>query len=181
MTFSNSGGLADAVNGISQILDDHSRILGDHSKELQLLRPYQDLTMFIRELILDEFSGAPTMSNTRWQRNSPAYGGQVVTDRQIIQQEHNIEQKEIWCQGFRRLYGIEYEYGHDIIYDPTITNILNIHADALSLDISRDDGLVEKSARLIEVWRAWADRRMEWYPFQDPVYECMLHDLLESV
>ena len=121
------------------------------------------------------------MYNTRWKRNSLAHGGQVATDLQMIEQEHNLDRKESWSRGFRQLYGIEYEYRHDIIHDHTITTILNIHADALTLHIFRNHQVVSRAADLIEAWRIWAGQKSARYPFRDPVYADMLYDLLRYV
>lgn len=176
MFFGNSDGI-----NILTTLESHARILDEHTKELQVLRPYSNQMALIRRFVLENFSGMQTMHNIRWQKNNLPHGGQVATDIRIIQQEHDIERKEIWCQGFQHLYGIEYEYGHGIIHDHIIINILNIHADALTSDICRNDEVVSKAADLIELWCSWADNRTEMYPFREPAYENMLSDFLQSV
>lgn len=170
-------GNRDGVEAIDRIF----HILNDHSNQLQVLQPYQQQITLIRELVLDKFSGIPTTHNTRWKRNSLAHGGQVATDLHMIQQGHDLDRKELWSRGFRHLYGIEYEYGHDIMHDHTITNILNIHADALTLHICRNDEVVSRAEDLIEAWRIWANQKSERYPFRDPVYKDMLYDLLRFV
>lgn len=123
------------------------------------------------------------MHDIRWQRNTVAHGGRIITDIQIIKDAEDEYRRRIWTKGFHELYGIEFNYADDITNDHLIQEISNIHADGLSLDIYIINGggdVVSRSAQLIYVWKSWADNKVRQYPFRDPLLYNMLCDLFQS-
>lgn len=178
MLFGNNDGI-----NILTTLENHARILDAHSNELRLLRPYKDQITLIRRLVLERFSGTRTMHDIRWQRNTVAHGGRIITDIQIIKDEEDDYRRRIWTKGFYELYGIGFNYAYDIMNDHFIQEISNIHADGLSLDIYIINGggdVVSRAAQLIDVWKSWADNKTGQYPFRDPLLYNMLLDFFQS-
>lgn len=176
MSFGNVGGI-----NILETLERYGKILDKHEKELELLRPYGIQMALIRGVVLEKLSGAQTFYNVRLERNAVAHGGQIITDIKIIDEELDLERKRIWRQGFRNLYGVDFKYAVDIVHDRTITAITNIHADASTLDVCKNQNVVNRAGDLIELWCDWADNRTQIYPFRDPACERMLNGFLRSV
>ena len=157
------------MNSIQTDWDDndlHAR-LNKIEQDLQLLRPLLQQIHRTRTLILDAFASnlnpdLGQLEKNKENINPVAQGGQVITDIQIIKDQHDIETEDPdpetdperaarWERVFQDLYTVPFKYANEILSaDKELIHTLNFHADLLVLsDWQGHDSW--------EMYKEWAD------------------------
>lgn len=157
------------------------------AQDLQLLRPLLQQIHRIRTLMLDAFASnlnpdLGQLENNK-KKNQVAQGGQVITDIQIIIDQHDIEAQDPeadperatrWEQVFEDLYTVPFEYANEILSaDKELIHTLNLHADLLFLSEWQGHDSWEMYKEWADIiiadWLNWIDggKVSSEYPFAE--------------